>query len=438
MLDSSKSPSRHRILYALPAFVLALPTIPVFVLLPTFYAETLGLGLAIVGAVFFGLRLLDVVSDPILGWISDYIPERYGKRKFPMAVGGILGAPALIMLLSPPETVTAVYLALWGGVLYLAWTAIQIPYTAWAVALESDYTARVQLNGAREGAGLFGIVAAGVFGIVFAGSPEQDRFQWLAWATVFLGIITFLITLWFTPAGRPVTTPKRFKLSFPSQNKLFLRVLGAWFINGLANGLPAVCLQLFVRHYIQADDQDMTIFLGIYFLFALLGLPLWLWMGKSVSKHRVWCFSMVAACLVFAAVPFLGPGDVIAFGVICALTGVCLGSDLALPTAVQADCADWDRLRFQEDRTGSLFAYWSMATKLALGVAIGIAFPVLGAFGLEDKTPTGQVSELSLLVLVVIYALLPIVLKGIAIAMMWRFPLGKKQHDAVRVRLERL
>jgi len=131
MLDSSKSPSRHRILYALPAFVLALPTIPVFVLLPTFYAETLGLGLAIVGAVFFGLRLLDVVSDPILGWISDYIPERYGKRKFPMAVGGILGAPALIMLLSPPETVTAVYLALWGGVLYLAWTAIQIPYTAW-------------------------------------------------------------------------------------------------------------------------------------------------------------------------------------------------------------------------------------------------------------------------------------------------------------------
>ena len=81
MSDYSKSRKLHKGLYALPAFVLALPTIPAFILLPSFYAETMGLGLATVGAIFLGLRVLDVISDPILGYASDHIPPRFGKRR---------------------------------------------------------------------------------------------------------------------------------------------------------------------------------------------------------------------------------------------------------------------------------------------------------------------------------------------------------------------
>jgi len=424
----------HKALYALPAFVLALPTIPAFVLLPSFYAETMGLGLATVGLIFLGLRLLDVISDPLLGYVSDHIPSRFGKRRLPMAIGAVIGAPALIMVFSPMPGVSAGYLIGWGALLYLAWTAVQIPYVAWAVELEQNYAARAQLNGYREGAGLLGIMAAGAAGIILVSLTQQDRFQVLAWMTVIVGCGVFYLTLRFVPDGRIITSDKSRTLSFPWHNRLFLRVLTAWFLNGLANGLPAVCLPLFMTHIIGASDTDQAALLFIYFLFAVIGIQGWVWLSRLYAKHSVWCLSMIMACAVFLSVPLLGSGDLYLFAIICALTGLTLGSDLALPPAIQADSADWDRFKFRKERTGTLFAYWSMSTKLALGLAVGIAFPVLSWTGLDDQTQTA--SSLSKTTLVVIYALIPIVLKLMAIMLMRNFPIGPKEHLAINRRLE--
>jgi len=434
MLAYTKLQKLHKFLYALPAFVLALPTIPVFVLLPSFYAETMGLGLASVGLIFLGLRLLDVFSDPLIGFLSDRVPLYLGRRKLPMAVGAVFGAPALIMLFSPSPGVSPTYLMCWGALLYLAWTAVQIPYVAWAVELENNYVARAQLNGYREGAGLLGILATGVAGLLLVTQVEQERFHLLAWVTVFLGIFAFFLALRFVPDKCSARGKKSHGISFPSQNQLFLRVLTAWFLNGFANGLPAVCLPLFMTHILHASEMDQAALIFVYFLFAVIGIPIWVWLSNIYSKHTVWCMSMTLACVVFLTVPLLSEGDVLAFGVICILTGLTLGSDLTLPPAIQADCADWDTLKFRKERTGTLFAYWSMSTKLALGLAVGIAFPVLSWVGLDDQTQTA--SSQSKMVLIVIYAIIPIVFKVIAILLMKNFPIGPKQHQAISRRLE--
>jgi len=419
--------------YALPAFVLAIPTIPVHVLLPTFYAEAPGLGLATVGTVMFGLRILDVLSDPMLGWVSDRVPIAWGRRKLPMALGGLFGAPALIMLFSPPEGVTAFYLGFWGGVLFLAWTAVQIPYLAWAVELEPDYQGRSRLNGLREAVGLIGILAASGGMILLTDLDTASRLRFLAWTTMVSGAVAFAVALRFVPEFPNHGKPAR--LAFPWKNKIFIRLLGAWFVNGLANGLPAVCLPLFLTRHLRADERESAVLLFVYFLFAVLAIPLWTRLSKAFGKHRVWCCSMMSASLVFTFVPVLGPGDLPAFGVVCALTGATLGGDLTLPPAIQADAADWDRLKFRQDRTATLFSYWSMATKLAIGAGVGIAFPTLGYFGLDNQTqdPTST----ALAALVVIYAVVPIVLKMISVAMMWTFPIDERRHRIIRQALDR-
>jgi GPH family glycoside/pentoside/hexuronide:cation symporter len=435
MSGSSKLKNLHKVLYALPAGILALPTIPVFILLPSYYAESMGLGLAVVGSAFLGLRLLDVISDPILGWISDLIPSKYGKRKLPIAIGGLIGAPALIMIFTPSPDAGVEYLILWGAILFLAWTAIQIPYVSWAVELEHRYGARAQLNGLREGAGLLGIMGTGALGLFLAAYSEAERFQILAWVTVVLGSGVIFLALKFVPNGRFALDKTSAWPTFPWKNKLFLRVLTAWFINGLANGLPAVCLPLFMGHVLNASETDQATLVFVYFLFAVIGIQGWVCLAGIFSKHLVWCLSMALATVAFLGVPFLSNGDIIAFGVICAITGFALGGDLALPPAIQADCVDWDRYKFRQERTGSLFAYWSMSTKLALGLAVGFSFSVLAWFGLDDQTEI--VSQNSKTALIVIYSVIPIVLKLLAIRVMWTFPIGSSQHEAIVGRLER-
>ena len=142
---------------------------------------------------------------------------------------------------------------------------------------------------------------------------------------------------------------------------------------------------------------------------------------------------MLLTCPAFAVAAFLSPGETGIFAVVCVLTGLCLGADMALPPAIQADVADWDRLRFRRNRTAGLFSLWNMATKLALALAAGVLLPTLAVLGIEDAAPSaGAVTALAM-----IYALLPCVFKLASIALVSGLPITASRQAAIATRLLR-
>ena len=212
-----------------------------------------------------------------------------------------------------------------------------------------------------------------------------------------------------------------------------MRLLTAWFINGLANGIPAVLFTFYCAHVLLVDEQTRNFLLALYFTSAVVGIPVWVLLSRRLSKHLAWSLGMTLTCPAFAVAAFLGPGDIQAFATVCVLTGLCLGADLALPPAIQADVADWDRLRFRRNRTAGLFAFWNMAAKLALAAAAGTTLPLLSALGLEQQSPSGT----ALAALAVIYALLPCILKMVAAGMMCRLPITPTRQEMISTRLSR-
>ncbi|MBP3128192.1 MFS transporter [Thalassospira sp. ER-Se-21-Dark] len=443
-MRQAEYPTRISVLYALPAMAAAVPTIPAYVLLPSYYGDDLGLGLAITGVVLLLVRMIDMLTDPVVGWLSD----KTGNRKIWTGAGAVIAGIGLWYLFSPPSQPSATYLLVWASVLFLGWTMFQVPYLAWGADLSGDYKKRTTLTALREGAGLIGIVLAGAIPVLINAPDRAAEIQTLATVTLTLGAVFVALLVWKVPdpvAQHKRTSRARFgrgnlwatlHLSARSlrDNGLFLRLLAAWMINGLAAGLPAVCFPLFVRYYLELDQDSENILILLYFAAAIIAIPLWVVMAGRIGKHRVWCFAMVMAIVAFAFVPILDAGDFGAFAVICLVTGAALGADLALPPAIQADVDDWDRYRFGVRRTGLLFALWNMTNKLAMALAAGIAFPILGAFGLTDG---GDEKTGALVVLVLIYAVIPIVLKAGAIGMMWRFPLDSTHQVAIRRRLSR-
>ena len=91
--------------YGGTAFVLGMPTIPLLIHLPVIYAEVIGLGFTSTGIALFVARLLDVVSDPLVGLWSDRLDGRWGRRKPLILLGGIVTAIATVYLLSPDSGV---------------------------------------------------------------------------------------------------------------------------------------------------------------------------------------------------------------------------------------------------------------------------------------------------------------------------------------------
>lgn len=427
------------IAYGLPGLPVGALGVPLFIFLPTFYSQGVGLPLATVGAILLVARLWDVVTDPVIGALSDRTRSRFGRRRPWMLAAVPLVMLAVWMVFRPPEDAGAVHLLVWSLVLYLGWTMIQLPHGAWGAELSDDYDERSRIAGSREACVVIGTLLA-------AGTP------------VFLGIdgdvspgaalgalaIALMVVLPVTIAAASAAVPDH-RTAAPNplpwsesrrlllRNRPFLRLIVAYLINGLANGLPATLFLLFVEHVLAAPERQGEL-LFVYFLCGILGVPFWLWVARRLGKHRTWCTAMIINAAIFAFVPLLGAGDATLFLAICVATGLCLGADLTLPSAIQADVVDVDTARGGGRRTGLYFAFWGMATKLALALAVGLAFGLLDVAGFEAAESNG---EGPLLVLALLYAGLPVLLKAVAIALMWRFPLDRDAQVHLRTEILR-
>jgi len=216
-------------------------------------------------------------------------------------------------------------------------------------------------------------------------------------------------------------------------NRPFRRLILAYLLNGIANALPATLFLLFVEHVLAAPERQ-GVLLFVYFLCGIVSVPGWLAVSRRVGKHRAWSIAMVFNCVFFASVPFLGAGDADLFLAICVLTGLCLGADLTLPSAIQADVVDVDTAAGGTQRTGLYFAFWGMATKLALALAVGVAFPMLDLVGFSTD---GGNAPTALLTLALLYGGVPVAFKAVAIALMWRFPLDQAAQADLRARIAR-
>jgi Na+/melibiose symporter-like transporter len=142
---------------------------------------------------------------------------------------------------------------------------------------------------------------------------------------------------------------------------------------------------------------------------------------------------MLLACVAFAVAPFLGAGQVALFAVVCVVTGFALGADVVLPAAVQGDVIDVDTAASGQERAGLYLGLWALATKLAFAGAVGLAFPLLAASGYDPGL--GLKSESGLLMLGLLYAGLPVLLKLVAVALIWNFPLSREDMADVARRI---
>ncbi len=443
MTASNTLSRRTLVFYALPGFALAVPTIPVYVYLPTFYAEFLGLGLAVTGATLLIARLFDVITDPLIGTLSDRFQFPWGRRKPWIIAGALLAGLGLVQLLMPSSNPEPSYLLTWAIVLYLGWTMVAVPFTAWGAELSRDYHERARITGAREGAMILGILIAGGLPAAASamGRSESDGLAAAAWLAIAIGLPTIALLVWLVPdqgqlpssqLKQPIQPLKA--LHSIIKNGPFVRLLSGWFVNGLANGFPAVLFPLYLQYCLEADATMRGIFIGVYFLAGVIAIPAWVSLSRRFGKHRIWCASMLMACLTFIWVPLLSPGDFVLFFIVCIITGFALGADLSLPPAMQADVIDFDALKTGQNRAGTFFALWSMGTKFALAGAVGIAFPLLSWLGFQtgiNNTPE------ALLALAVIYAFIPTVLKVGAIMLIWGHPITAKRQQIIRRRLDR-
>ena len=394
---------------------LAFAALPIYVFVPRLYAEGLGLSLATVGLVLLGVRIFDAVTDPLIGWFSDRIA---GRRLLVLSALPVL-ALGMLGLLMPPADAGALWLAALVTLVSLAYSVATIAYNAWGAEVAPDSTMRTRVVASREAFALFGVVlAAALPGLLAGGGEESIGLARMAWLFIPLLMLCGGWTLLVAPPApvrQHVRQPVLASLRSALACRPFARLLLVFAANGIAAAIPSATVLFFVADVLQTP-QLAGLFLVLYFLSAALSLPGWTAVSRRVGKLRAWLAGMVLAVAVFVWASLLGSGEIAAYATICILSGVALGADLAMPPSLLADLLARHEGEGQA-RAGAWFGWWNFVTKANLALAAGLALPLLGWLG---YAPGARDAE-ALSALALVYALVPVVLKFFAIALLWRW-----------------
>jgi len=427
---------RHGLAYGLLGLPLAFVALPLYVILPNHYARSFDAPLAALGLVLLAARLVDAVLDPWIGrWADRWFVHSRERVLAVSAAAAVVLALGLWGLLFPPPAVQALGsagLLAWAGVLmavtYTAYSIVGVAHQAWGARLGGNEAQRSRVVAWREGLALAGVLMAAVLpGTLGLGATVGSfavllALGWWAWTRALVP----------TSMGRALVSSGGQALSAsPLRQRAFLKLLAVFVLNGTASAVPATLVLFFVQDRLQASPALEPAFLGLYFLCAALSMPLWVRLVPRLGLARTWLVGMLLAVAAFVWTVTLGPGDAIPFLLVCALSGVALGTDLALPSALLAGVIG--DLGERGRREGAYFGWWSFAAKFNLALAAGLALPLLAAFG---YTP-GARDPAALQTLSLAYAVLPCLLKLAAAALLYSLlirPGGKRAPVVVAAR----
>lgn len=383
--------------YALPALPLSLFALPLYVHIPKLYAEHAGLSLALIGSILLGARLLDAILDPLMGRWCD----RHRRRRLMLVLALPLLSGGGIMLFAPPADAGTPWLL--GGLVlaYAGYSLAMINHQAWGAEFPDDDRGRLQATAWREGFALLGVLLAAGLPSALADdlAPALARLLW-----IFVPLLCIATTLAVALVPQAIRITRIFPESAAAQvwrAPRFRRLVFTYGLNGVAAAVPATLVLFYVGDVLQAGAWS-GVFLLLYFLAGALALPFWVAQAGRVGRLTAWRRAMLLAMASFAVTPFLGPGDVTLFALVCIASGIALGADLAMPPALLAEHVAL------QGQAATSYGWWAAVTKLTLALAAGIALPLVSLFGYIP----GQGGTA---VLAWAYGGLPLLLKGAAL-----------------------
>jgi glycoside/pentoside/hexuronide:cation symporter, GPH family len=419
-------------------------TIFQFYLLP-FYTDVVVLAPWLAGLGKMLGFVWDGVNDPITGYLSDRTQTRLGRRR-PFLVGAALPLGLTFGLLWSPPThlgpaAAFLYMLVAFVLMDTFFTLYATPYLALGAELSRDYHERTQISASRSFFHVLGLFAGGVVpGLIvrrWADAPATGYARMgfgMGACMAVVALVTGLLTREIPPASgeRPALSWRAFLhgMSGTLENRPFRVMITTFGLILVAGGLNQTMVPYAFRYWLDRPDAVNAV-IAVYLAASVLSLPLWTLLARRLGKDRALRLCMAWATLVLCALPVaLSPAMSNArLGALLVLAGLGNGGWAILPVAITADIVDHDELETRQRREGAYFGIWTLAMKLAAGLASGVVGVVLQLLG---YVPNAVQSATAILGIKLLYGPLPALFMAAALVTFWRFPLTRERHREIQ------
>ncbi len=404
------------------------------------------------GAVFVAGRLVDAVTDPIMGVLADRWRTSVGRLPF-LRWGAVpLGATFAAVWWSPDlGAAAAIAYAAVAFILFgIAYTVVQVPTMALTPELAPGYDERTALTGWRVG---FGVIASmlavavpPLVVLTVAGGGDlaaAGPAGWRAMGVIFglVAIAAYLTTAAVVPEpprrhAAPATGPSRggwasaFRApGYTSVWTLFLVVtLGIMLLNSM--------LPFYLESALALPGEAQTLVLGLLFGTAVLAFPAWGRVSATWGKRTALTAGLLLLAAAVATLVAVTPagGVTPTLLALTALAGVGLAAVMMLPWAMLPDVVEFDAWTHGERREGLLYALFTFGQKVAGSVGVFANAIAAAVFGYVQGSAVQSEATVAGLRLMTgpVAALVFVAAAGLV----WTFPITRARHAAVVAALE--
>ncbi len=424
----------------------------------------LGMDPLLWGILFFVPRLVDALTDPLMGFISDNTRSRWGRRRPYILIGSIItGLSFIAMWQIYPENseiYNFTYFLLMSIVFYIGLTVFATPYVAMGYETSNDYHERTRLMAVAQWIGQWAWVIVPWFWVViydpemFA-TPDAGARELSIWVGLFCLALTMVPALFCKTQSVREEDLSDLSLDRLGEN---LRGLGRGFVEAFrCVPFRQLCVATFFVFNAFNTVAGFAFFIIVYYLFSgdagaagtwpawfgsvgalstsFLVIPIVTWLSQRFGKKNTFLVSQSISLVGYASFwwcfnpenpwMMLLPLPLFAFGI---------GSLFTMMMSMTADVCDLNELE-TGTRSEGLFGaiYWWMV-KFGLAVAGLFSGLILAWVGFDQATAAQSAETLDNLKLA--YILLPMMGTTIALAVMTRYDLSEQKAHDVREALE--
>ncbi|GAA0859537.1 MFS transporter [Aliiglaciecola litoralis] len=377
-----------------------------------YYTDVYGLAPAAVGVMLLVSKIIDAVSDPVMGLVADRTESRWGKyRPYLLWAAIPYGLLGFAIFFGPnfSDTGKLIYAYVTYIGVMLAFTAVNVPYSALLAVISPLAEERTKATTYRFiGAGAGGIlIAAFATPLVSWLGGGDDVLGFRLTMAIFAVLSVGLFWITFASTKERIKLPphdssarKDLKLLFKNTSWVLLAISCVLIVVGLIARFSSIIF--YVKYYMHDDGEAVFLIFDRVALFSAIGLAgqivgafITPYLTKFFSKHHL----VLIMCLLHTVLLIIGyfvAPDMFWTAVLLNCLGITtFGVVITLLFAMFTDCAEYGEWQTGK-RTSGLTVSASMFA-LKFGSALGGAIPgfILGYVGfvaneaLSDATMDG-------------------------------------------------
>lgn len=360
-------------------------------LLGFFYTEIYGLNPTTVASIFLFVRIIDAITDPIMGAIVDRTNTRWGKYRPYLLFLSVPYAVSSVLVFTVPDLgpqAKVIYAYVTYSVLMVLFTATNIPYGAMTGVMTSNPEERASINSTRfmfaTGGGLLITSIALPMTEILADNPA-DGYRNAMTIMAVLSVALFLFC--FSTTKERVQPVKAEKTSFISdlsiilKNDQFLWVALATIVMVTTQTVKNTMQMYYITAYVENAAAMTALFLSIWMVGGMIGAQMATKVLDRMCKKQAYITLLFVSAAMSAVSYIAGNNNIALIMAIQFLVGFFNQMIAPIWFTFTADATDYGELKFRRRIDGLSVSFTIFSLKIGLSVGGAIAMALLGSYG---------------------------------------------------------